>query len=1163
MLRYTAHDINKKLRTSDIRIRENVTFLEMGLPEKIMDGLSFAGFLRPSPIQLKAIPIGRCGFDLIIRAKSGTGKTIVFGIIALEILDIQISSPQVLIIAPTREIAIQISNVLKTIGSEIKGLKVEYFVGGLSIEDDKKRLNECHIAVGAPGRLKHLIDKKLLKVSTIRLFVLDEADKLMETNFQKDINYIFSTLPLNKQVIASSATYPGDLETFLQMYMCSPVLTSPDLDGPILVGVKQFVVVVPSHLNAMKQVQIKVDELKKIFVKIPFKQCLVFSNYQSRAQSVSNKINSMGFSSTYIVGSQDMAKRLEVMEKLRNFNCRILMTTDLTARGIDIENINMVIHLDIPVDAATYLHRIGRAGRYGSRGISITIVSENELPSFKELLILVSGPNFYLFKLGPDYTEDVWADNTTVFEKIYSRSETSGTELSDIDKKILESENGAPMAMLTSASTLPSTDNTLPLENNDANSTATKQNKCKDISPGGKKGGKTMTNEMRTKRKKSYLDDKIKASCNEYNMRKDDLQQPEESEKQEEASTAVSTQSDSSSSEGIYRFTVKLHPDEPSFLEKLNENVVLEVDLGNIQEQDRELTSDEIEQICGCIKIPSADEREEIDTSTDIIIDNKITSTAPQDTKDSNVAHVTESNTEKLDTESRKWNELSEYLSKCTEEFNGTDDEIPLKAAIRWKEKLDFEIELLNDTYKNMTDSIHKLVYEEHFSVLKHFFSMQRRAFLCIFPELRTEEEVNDTYVYSGLNSNNNLLDMYKEIEEFKSCFNSSDGKFNAHFPYPTNADEHMPNLMMSESEIEEYRKALRYLKEHQNPSEKLLEIIDYIAFLSETEKCDLMQKIKDRNLSFSDMKEFLKEEAVKRDIKLTNLNTDDVQQSENSEDRTVQRETTVEIDASRIKMEDANCLETYVAQETRFDEVIDGDQDKHETEDTKCDISTDIIPNNLHKGDFNDSKRLLFSTKMREYEKDIEACSTSSVLSLTPTYDKDSSVDMVESNRQWRAELMNNSRQKSSQNDVKRNTQIKYAPVQTNNVLYNNMDKFYGESEYKYVDAEEEEEGNILKQNNHLDPFSEYATKYSYFPHVQDKVSQPNYTSQYSAHKIPGCHEEYKAREPYGDNLTYGNVSLHHADIDKFLLSLRMQTNQLHLQIYQSQMFENWTLYE
>ncbi|XP_011140517.1 uncharacterized protein LOC105183831 isoform X2 [Harpegnathos saltator] len=1196
MFRYTAHDINKKLRTSDIKIQENVTFLEMGLPEKIMDGLSFAGFERPSPIQLKAIPIGRCGFDLILRAKSGTGKTAVFGIIALEILDIQISSPQVLIVAPTREIAIQISNVLKTIGSEIKGLKVEYFVGGLSVEDDKKRLNECHVAVGAPGRIKHLIDKKLLKVSTVRLFVLDEADKLMETNFQKDINYIFSKLSLNKQVIASSATYPGDLEKFLEMYMCSPVLISPDLDGPILVGIKQFLVVVSSHLNAMKQVQIKVDELQKIFTKIPFKQSLVFSNYQSRAQSVSNKLNSMGFSSTYIIGSQDMAKRLEIMEKLRNFNCRILMTTDLTARGIDVENVNLVINLDIPMDAATYLHRIGRAGRYGTHGISITIVSENELQSFRELLISVGGPNFYLFKLGPDYVEDVWADNITVFEKVYSKPEANGTELSDIDKGILESENGTPMAILTSENTTFSTSsynskhidtNTCSLENSGTNNTANlsngNQNKSKSILSKDKKCDKAITNETYTKRKKFYLDDKRKLFYNKHNISKVDVQQSDEFEKREEASVIEPILPDLSSSEKMFRFTVKSHTDELSVLEKLNENVVLETNLLSIE--DRELSDDEIKQICGCISIPTADKKEESDILSAVMTDNNVISMSQEiaqdkcSLKNSDLEHCAKLNTEELDARSRERNKLYDYLSKCIEEFNETD-ETPLAAATRWKDKLHFEIELLNNMFKNMTDSIHKLVYEEHYSAFIHFFSMQKRAFLCIFPELRTEEEVNDTYVYSGLNSNNNLLDMYREIEEFKSRFEESRSKFNAHFPYPTNADEHLPNLMMSDSEIEEYRKALRYFKEYKDPNEKLSEILDYIVFLSETEKCDLMQKIKDQNLSFSDMKEFLKEETMKNDSKRVELSEDDVQQFENSDDDTEQHETTAEVDASRIKIEYENC--SRKVQNTRPGEVVDDDQGRHEPDDMKNDTSTDIIIGHL-----NDSK-MLSPTEMRE---------NGASSSVSFNNDEVSNTDKDVFNCSQRAKFMSNVRRKTSQSDTKSNVSTKYTPVQTNNVLYNNMSELHGKldkhvmsnmdtnksadvnlyskmpashaaentktafpgrsldstarlshprvSDYatlnscadnrdfnidrKFSDCEyaKEEETSLLDQIGRFSSHTEYATNH-YFPHMHDKTSW------------------------------YSNM-----DVDRFLSSLRMQTNQLHLQIYQSQMLENWISYE
>ncbi|XP_014478090.1 PREDICTED: ATP-dependent RNA helicase dbp4-like [Dinoponera quadriceps] len=1258
MLRYSAHDINKKSRTNDIKIQENVTFMEMGLPEKILDGLSLAGFQRPSPIQLKAIPLGRCGFDLIVRAKSGTGKTVVFGIIALEILDIEISSPQTLIVAPTREIAIQISDVLMTIGSEIKGLKVEYFVGGLPLDHDRKRLNECHIAVGAPGRIKHLIDKKLLKVSTIRLLVLDEADKLMEINFQQDINYIFSKLPSNKQIIASSATYPGDLETFLQTYMCSPELTSPDLDGPILIGVKQFLVVVPSHLNSMKQVQIKVNELKKIFTKIPFKQCIVFLNYQSRAQSVSNKINSMGFSSTYIVGSQDMAKRLEVMEKLRNFNCRIMMTTDLTARGIDVENVNMVVNLDVPAEATTYLHRIGRAGRYGSRGISITIVSERELPSFRKLLTFIGGSNFYLFKLGHDYTEDVWVDDTTIFEKVYSISKTNVTELSDIDQGILESENGAPMVISSSTKTLPSTGNN-PLVNNGTNSSATKQDKCKSVSQKDSKCDQIITNEkIYTKQKKSYLDNKREElHNNEHDVRKIDLQQLEEFEEQEEISTAKSTQSDSSvSSEGIYRFTIKPYSNEPTVLEKLNENVVFEVDLSNIR--DRELSSDEIKQICEYIKISDekAERKEENDVLTAVVADDKISTEASQDTCAAKNSDSAPLNTKESDTRSRKWSELSADLSKYIEEFDENDDETPLKTAARWKEKLDFEIEFLSDTYTNMTDSIHKLVYEKHYCALRHFLIMQKRAFLFIFPELRTDEEINDTYVYSRLNSHNNLLGMYREIEQFKSRFDGSDGKFNAYFPYPTNVDERMPNLMMSDSEIDEYRKALQYLREHRDPSEKLSEIIDYIAFLSETKKHDLMKRIENQHLSFSDMKEFLKKEVGEISLKRIELSEDGVQQSKNLSDDAVQRDTTAEADVSRITMKHEDDSETQEAQEICTGEVTVHSQDRCQTSgDTKCDFSIDVISNDRNERVSNDSERLS-SAEMRGRKSDDKkvslASSVSSVLSSTLSDGDSGNEDKVFNHRERTKFASKGTRRKTNRSDTKRNqVRTKYIPVQTNNVLYNGVDKSYGEvnkcmtrgkdvpknhtdnsddDAVKYpsrmLGAAQAARMKAIPLRSLPDSFTTQRSLYSTFysnaifnprlhardyafrtdnrnigldpltcefpnaeeanvsnrigrfhptikhttnsPLMQDTPNarrvSPNYMSQCPAREgTTGCHEKPRTRELYIDGSAYNDVDLRNSDVENFLLSLRMQTNQLHLQLYEAEMCGMWSSYE
>ncbi|KAH0548896.1 hypothetical protein KQX54_004071 [Cotesia glomerata] len=393
----------------------------MGLSQRILNGLTACGFEKPSPIQLKAIPLGRCGFDLLIQAKSGTGKTAVFGVIALEMINLDNSPHQVLILAPTREIAVQISNVFSSIGSEMQGLKVNYFVGGTPMQSDKTKIVSCHVIVSTPGRLKHLIDQKLVKIENVRLFVLDEADKLMDDSFRKDVNYIFSKLPANKQVILSSATYPENITLFTTKYMRTPLVCLPDDRSPILLGLRQFVVIVPDHPNPMKRVEIKVKELLKILRNFKFKQSLVFFNYQSRAQSVCNQVTGKGFQSTYITGNQDMKKRLSTMESLKNFKCRILCSTDLTARGIDAENVNLVVNFDVPCDSATYLHRIGRAGRYGAYGIAISLISVSELDNFKHLFSSLSVPNTKIYKLPGDYLlEDIWAGNIERFELFMS-----------------------------------------------------------------------------------------------------------------------------------------------------------------------------------------------------------------------------------------------------------------------------------------------------------------------------------------------------------------------------------------------------------------------------------------------------------------------------------------------------------------------------------------------------------------------------------------------------------------------------------------------------------------------------------------------------------------------------------------------------------------------
>ncbi|KAF5269968.1 hypothetical protein FQR65_LT05767 [Abscondita terminalis] len=427
-----AHKFEEKLRTEDVFIENNYTFDNFILSPAVGRGLQEAGFYKPSPIQVKAIPLGKCGLDLIVKAKSGTGKTLVFTVIALEMIKVKISKLQVLIIAPTREIADQIVDVIKTVGKYIEGLNVGLFIGGLSYNEDLLRTKNCHIAVGAPGRIKHLVEQKHLNLNTVKLIVLDEADKLMTEGFQSDINYFYHMLPEQKQFLAVSATMANELNTFLEKYMHSPTLVSPGIDNSLLLGLRQFVSVVDEKNTVVQQFKTKLNELIRIFTQIPFAQCLVFSNYQQRTESISNMLNQQGWNSMFITGSQSQAVRLKVVGKLKNFECKILLTTDLTARGIDASNVNLVINYDLPADSETYLHRMGRSGRYGSSGICITIASKGkELIELQHILGDVGGKELQIAQLPTGViTEDLWKCDMNGFEKVQGVVDTTRKKLS-------------------------------------------------------------------------------------------------------------------------------------------------------------------------------------------------------------------------------------------------------------------------------------------------------------------------------------------------------------------------------------------------------------------------------------------------------------------------------------------------------------------------------------------------------------------------------------------------------------------------------------------------------------------------------------------------------------------------------------------------------------
>ncbi|XP_027751006.1 probable ATP-dependent RNA helicase DDX20 isoform X1 [Empidonax traillii] len=369
-----------RFRTRDVLVPGGPSdFGSLLLSPPVLAGLEAAGFLRPSPVQLKAIPLGRCGLDLIVQAKSGTGKTCVFATIALDAVLLESPATQILVLAPTREIAVQIHAVITTIAIKMEGLECHVFIGGTPLSQDKSRLKKCHIAVGSPGRIKQLIELDYLNTASIRLFILDEADKLLEEgSFQEQINWIYSSLPANKQMLAVSATYPESLAHALTRYMREPTFVRLNPTDPSLLGLKQYYKIVNSHPLPHKTFEEKTQHLQELFSKIPFNQALVFSNLHSRAQHLAEILTSRGFPAECISGNMNQNQRLDAMAKLKQFHCRVLISTDLTSRGIDAEKVNLVVNLDVPVDWETYMHRIGRAGRFGTLGLSVTYCCRGE-----------------------------------------------------------------------------------------------------------------------------------------------------------------------------------------------------------------------------------------------------------------------------------------------------------------------------------------------------------------------------------------------------------------------------------------------------------------------------------------------------------------------------------------------------------------------------------------------------------------------------------------------------------------------------------------------------------------------------------------------------------------------------------------------------------------
>ncbi|KIV99859.1 ATP-dependent RNA helicase dhh1 [Verruconis gallopava] len=353
-------------QTEDVTNTRGLEWEEFYLSRELLMGIFEAGFEKPSPIQEEAVPVAMTGRDILARAKNGTGKTGAYVVPTLNKINPKENHIQALILVPTRELALQTSQVCKTLGKHL-GINVMVSTGGTGLRDDILRLSETvHIIVGTPGRILDLASKGVADLSQCTTFVMDEADKLLSPEFTPVIEQLLSFHPKDRQVMLFSATFPLIVKDFKDKHMHDPYEINL-MDELTLRGITQY--------YAFVEEKQKVHCLNTLFNKLQINQSIIFCNSTNRVELLAKKITELGYSCFYSHARMLQSARNRVFADFRAGVCRNLVCSDLLTRGIDIQAVNVVINFDFPKNAETYLHRIGRSGRFGHLGLAINLIN--------------------------------------------------------------------------------------------------------------------------------------------------------------------------------------------------------------------------------------------------------------------------------------------------------------------------------------------------------------------------------------------------------------------------------------------------------------------------------------------------------------------------------------------------------------------------------------------------------------------------------------------------------------------------------------------------------------------------------------------------------------------------------------------------------------------
>eukprot|EP00162_Nutomonas_longa_P015009 comp22161_c0_seq2/m.52015 comp22161_c0_seq2/g.52015 ORF comp22161_c0_seq2/g.52015 comp22161_c0_seq2/m.52015 type:complete len:401 (-) comp22161_c0_seq2:9-1211(-) len=354
------------------------SFETMGLRDELLRGVFSFGFEKPSGIQARGIMPIISGRDVIAQAQSGTGKTATFSIGLLQKVETKAKDTQALVISPTRELAEQTTAVVSSLG-DFMNVRVHACIGGKSVGEDIRKLEAgVHVVSGTPGRVLDMMNRGKLNPRTLKIVVLDEADEMLSLGFKENIYDIFRLLPAEIQVVLISATLPRQVLELTTRFMTDPVKILVEREHLSLHLIRSFYIDVGEE-------EYKFETLTDLYDSLSITQSIIFVNSRKRAENLTEKMREHNFTVTMLHGDLPQAERDFILNEFRSGKARVLITTDVLARGIDIHQVSLVINYDLPANKEVYLHRIGRSGRFGRRGVAINFVTEDTKRELRDL----------------------------------------------------------------------------------------------------------------------------------------------------------------------------------------------------------------------------------------------------------------------------------------------------------------------------------------------------------------------------------------------------------------------------------------------------------------------------------------------------------------------------------------------------------------------------------------------------------------------------------------------------------------------------------------------------------------------------------------------------------------------------------------------------------